>query len=229
MQNPSKQGKLIVIEGLDGSGKATQTALLAQNLQRDGHPLLQVSFPSYGQPAAGALEEYLSGAYGQKPEDVGAYAASTFFAVDRFASFRKSWGAHYRQGGLVLCDRYTTSNALHQLAKLPPPQWQPYLDWLCDLEFCKMQIPAPDLVLYLDMDPAVSQKLMDRRYAGGGHRDIHEQDVAYLTHCRRAADFCIQKLGWHKIRCSSATEPYPIEQIAGEIYRKVCEEIISIC
>ena len=210
-------GKLFVIEGLDGSGKGTQTELLTRRLQGEGRAVRKLSFPRYGDPAAGALTEYLHGSYGQKPEDVNAYAASTFFAVDRYASFRQDWREAYLAGSLILCDRYTTSNAVHQTAKLSRGEWDGFLDWLYDFEFGKLGIPRPAAVFYLDMPPEASQKLMDKRYAASGEKDIHEQDLAYLNHCRQAALYCCQKLGWTVIDCARGGGPRPVEEIGEEL------------
>ena len=147
-------GKLVVIEGLDGSGKATQTALLAEVLQQE-HPVQVLSFPDYKNPSSTLVRMYLAGEFGTNPGDVNAYAASAFYAVDRYASFKASWADFYSREGLVLADRYTTSNAIHQCAKLPQGEWQAFVDWLYDFEYGKMDIPQPDLVICLDVDPLV--------------------------------------------------------------------------
>lgn len=211
-------GKLIIFEGLDGSGKGTQAALTAQKLRQRGVTLRQVTFPDYDSESSALVKMYLSGRFGQKPDDVNAYAASSFYAVDRFASYKTDWGAFYREGGLVLSDRYTTSNAVHQCSKLPRADWDAYLDWLFDFEYCKIGIPAPDAVLYLDVDPAVSQRLMTGRYAGREEKkDIHERDVAYLEKSRAAAAYCAGRLGWHTIRCCPDGVLRAPEEIASEV------------
>ena len=120
-------GKLIIFEGLDGSGKGTQTKLTAQRLKEQGRELRQITFPDYESESSALVKMYLSGAFGDKPDDVNAYAASSFYAVDRFASYKTDWGEFYREGGLVLSDRYTTSNAVHQCSKLPPMHWDGFL------------------------------------------------------------------------------------------------------
>lgn len=153
-------GKLIVIEGLDGSGKGTQAALLVKNLEARGLAVRKVSFPDYASDSSALVKMYLSGQFGSDPSDVNAYAASTFYAVDRFASFKRDWGTFYGEGGIVVADRYTTSNAVHQCSKLPREQWDSYLRWLFDFEYRLMGIPAPDAVVYLSVEPAVSQSLM---------------------------------------------------------------------
>ena len=146
-------GQLIIFEGLDGSGKGTQTKLTAQRLKEQGRDLRQITFPDYDSESSALVKMYLSGAFGDKPDDVNAYAASSFYAVDRFASYKTDWGEFYREGGLVLSDRYTTSNAVHQCSKLPPMHWDGFLNWLFDFEYKKFGIPAPDAVIYLAVDP----------------------------------------------------------------------------
>ncbi len=172
---------LVVLEGLDGSGKGTQAKLLAQALAGRGVPLRPVTFPDYSSPSSSLVRMYLNGEFGSAPEDVNAYAASAFYAVDRFASFRKDWGGDYRQGKLILCDRYATSNMVYQMGKVPREEWDRYLAWVEDFEYQKLGIPRPDLVLYLDMPIEVSQKLLLERYHGdSGKKDIHESHLDFL-------------------------------------------------
>lgn len=215
-------GKLIIFEGLDGSGKGTQAALTAQKLRQRGVTLRQVTFPDYDSESSALVKMYLSGRFGQKPDDVNAYAASSFYAVDRFASYKTDWGAFYREGGLVLSDRYTTSNAVHQCSKLPPAQWDGFLNWLFDFEYKKIGIPEPDLVLYLAVDPAVSQKLLENRYHGDeSKKDIQEKDREYMARSRAAAEYCARTLGWQRIECTCAGRAMrPVEEINAEILAK---------
>lgn len=215
-------GKLIIFEGLDGSGKGTQAALTAQKLRQRGVTLRQVTFPDYDSESSALVKMYLSGRFGQKPDDVNAYAASSFYAVDRFASYKTDWGAFYREGGLVLSDRYTTSNAVHQCSKLPPSQWDGFLNWLFDFEYKKIGIPEPDLVLYLAVDPEVSQKLLENRYHGDeSKKDIQEKDREYMARSRAAAEYCARTLGWQRIECTCAGRAMrPVEEINAEILAK---------
>lgn len=215
-------GKLIIFEGLDGSGKGTQAALTAQKLRQRGVTLRQVTFPDYDSESSALVKMYLSGRFGQKPDDVNAYAASSFYAVDRFASYKTDWGAFYREGGLVLSDRYTTSNAVHQCSKLPPAQWDGFLNWLFDFEYKKIGIPEPDLVLYLAVDPEVSQKLLENRYHGDeSKKDIQEKDREYMARSRAAAEYCARTLGWQRIECTCAGRAMrPVEEINEEILAK---------
>ncbi len=216
------KGKLITIEGLDGSGKGTQTRLLYEALAQRGIPVKKVSFPRYESDSSALVRMYLEGRFGEKPGDVNAYAASTFFAVDRFASYREDWQTFYEAGGIVLADRYTTANAVHQCSKLPQEDWPVFLDWLFDLEYARIGLPAPDLVFFLDMDPAVSQKLMTGRYHGEeAKKDIHEKDLEYLARSRAAALYCTDHLGWRHIRCDHGGEPLPISEIHAQIMETV--------
>lgn len=211
-------GKLIVIEGLDGSGKATQTKLLQEYLAAQGISVRRVSFPDYESDSSALVKMYLAGTFGDKPGDVNAYAASSFYAVDRYAGFKKDWGAFYENGGVIVADRYTTSNAIHQCSKLDKEQWDTYLDWLFDFEYDLLGIPAPNVVIYLKVDPEISQKLMSGRYHGDESRkDIHEKDVAYLKKSREAAEYCCEKLGWKKIECSGSDGMRSIEEIQKDI------------
>ena len=215
-------GKLIIFEGLDGSGKGTQTALTAQKLAARGVDLRQITFPDYASESSALVKMYLAGAFGQKPDDVNAYAASSFYAVDRYASYKTGWGAFYRDGGLVLSDRYTTSNAVHQCSKLPPAQWDGFLNWLFDFEYKKIGIPAPDAVVYLAVDPEVSQRLLAARYHGDdSKKDIQEKDLDYLARSRAAAEYCAKALGWKRIDCTAdgpqGKTMRTVEQINDEI------------
>ncbi len=215
-------GTLIVLEGLDGSGKTTQMGLLEQSFQKSGVPCKRVKFPAYDQPFSAPVRMYLGGEFGQNPEDVSAYAAATFFAVDRYASFRKFWCGEYESGTVILTDRYTTSNLIYQLPKLPRTEWEDYLAWLQDFEYHKLGIPKPDLTIYLDMPQDISQKLLDTRYrTNGGSRDIHESNRPYLDSCRESAGFAAQKLGWHTICCAEGGFPRSVETIQRDILTAV--------
>lgn len=211
--------KLIVIEGLDGSGKATQAKRLTEALVEKGIPVREVSFPDYGSDSSALVRMYLSGQFGTDPQDVNAYAASSFFAVDRFASYKKDWHRDYARG-VVIADRYTTSNAVHQCSKLPKEQWDDFLNWLFDFEYKKLGIPAPDRVIYLNVDPAVSQALMTARYSGDENKkDIHERDIAYLRHSREAAAYCAEKLGWETVDCCRDGQMRSIEDIHKDVMK----------
>lgn len=219
------KGRLIVIEGLDGSGKATQTALLEQALQKQGHTVKHVSFPDYEEPSSALVKMYLGGDFGTDPQSVNAYAASSFYAVDRYASYKRFWQADYEAGAVILADRYVTSNAIYQMVKLPKEEWKPYLAWLCDYEYEKLGLPRPDDVIYLDMPPEVSQKLLSHRYSGDdSKKDIHESHLAFLQQCRGAACFAAGEWGWHHVSCAENGEPRSVESIAQELRGLILKE-----
>ncbi len=215
-------GKLIVIEGLDGSGKSTQLDILPERLSKIGVECRKITFPDYANPSSALIKMYLSGEFGDKPNDVNAYAASLFYAVDRYASFKKYWKDFYDNGGVVVSGRYVTSNAVHQMSKLNSDEWNGYLDWLFDLEYIKTGIPKPDLVIMLDMPPEVSQKMLSYRYNGDeSKKDIHERDREYLNNCRKAALFAAKYSGWKIIGCANDGEPRTIEDISNDIFDEI--------
>ena len=192
-----------MIEGLDGSGKQTQAGLLRASLIERGADLRSVSFPRYGSASSALVRMYLGGRFGSDPGDVNAYAASAFYAVDRYASCKEDWGAFYESGGTVLADRWTTSNAMHQCSKLPREEWDSYLEWLYGFEYGLLGVPEPDLVVYLDMDPEAGARLVEERCAREGiSKDIHEADAAYLARCREAAGVLrrARRLGARRVR-----------------------------
>lgn len=212
------KGKLIVIEGLDGSGKSTQINLLAEEVKRRGLQYKQIKLPNYDGDSSALVKMYLAGTFGKNPEDVNAYAASAFYAVDRFASFKTIWKDEYENGSVILADRYTTSNAYHQMIKQPRENWDAYIEWLEDFEYNKIGIPKPDLVIYLDMPVEISQKLMTSRYEGNeSKKDVHEANVAYLNACREAAAYASEKMCWVRIACSDGENARSIEAIAEDI------------
>lgn len=215
-------GKLIVIEGLDGSGKSTQLEILGKTLLGRGTDCKTVSFPDYESNSSALIKMYLGGEFGTKPKDVNAYASSVFYTVDRFASFKKNWGEYYNAGGVVLSGRYTTSNAVHQTSKLDKKEWEGFLDWLYDFEYNKVGIPKPDKVIFLDVPVEVSQKLLTGRYGGDdSKKDIHEGDVEYLKKCRDAAYFTAKYSGWTVIPCAENGEIRSKEDIAEDILAEV--------
>lgn len=214
------KGRLIVIEGVDGSGKATQAKLLYESLRDGGVPVMVVSFPNYASDASALVKMYLRGDFGREPGDVNAYAASSFYAVDRYASFKRDWESFYRDGGVIVADRYTTSNAVHQCSKLPEDQWPDFLRWLFHFEYDLLGIPAPDQVIYLQTEAVVTEGLLLKRYGGDESReDIHEADRAYMARSRRAAEYCARELGWTVVRCVKDEKMRSMEDIHAEILR----------
>ena len=211
-------GRLIVIDGLDGSGKSTQLARLDGYLQKSGIRYKQICFPDYEQPSSALVKMYLAGEFGAQADAVNAYAASSFYAVDRYASYKKFWQADYESDTLIVAARYTTSNAIHQMSKLPQADWDGYLHWLEEYEYGRLGLPRPDAVLFLDMPPAVSQQLLSHRYQGDeSKKDIHERDQAYLRECRKCALYAAQKGGWHLISCGDQAGPFSESAITDQI------------
>lgn len=193
-------GRLIVIDGLDGSGKGTHSKRVTEWLNDRGIPAMRISFPDYESPSSALLQMYLKGEFGGHAADVNAYAASMFFAADRFAGFRTKYQKPYDEGVILVADRYTTSNIVHQMSKLPQEEWDSFIDWLSDFEYHKLELPRPDGVIYLDMLPEISQRLIERRYRGDlSKKDIHELDVDYLKQSRRCALYVAEKLGWRMV------------------------------
>ena len=220
-------GKLIVIEGTDGSGKSTQFRLLTQRLEAENRTFQKLVFPQYSEPSSALIRMYLGGEFGANPADVNAYAASVFYAVDRYASYKKVWQQWYEDGGLIVSDRYTTSNAVHQASKEPQERQGEFLKWLYDLEYNRMGLPKPDLVLYLDVPTDFTEAMMRRREADTNtHADIHEQDMDYLATCRRTGKAAAEYSGWTVIQCVKDGVMRSIEDIHEEIYRhiKACLE-----
>ena len=173
------KGKLIIIEGLDGSGKSTQMQLLCQRAEQLGKPVRRVKFPNYDEDSSALVKAYLSGELGSL-QQINAYAASVLYSVDRYATWRRHMHSDYEQGAVFLLDRYTTANMYHQTTKLPHEEWDSFLDWLVDLEFQKMGLPAPDLVLYLDMRPQTARRLMEKRYHGRREQKGHPRGGFFL-------------------------------------------------
>ena len=217
-------GKLYVIEGVDGSGKATQTELLYQALLAQGKTVRKVSFPDYDSPSSSLIKMYLNGEFGTDPQDVNAFATSVFFAVDRFASFRKDWKAFYDNGGIIIADRYVTSNLVHQAGKISDnAEKERYITWLNDLEYGIFGLPKPDCVIFLDMPPAYSLKLRQERNTlkQGLIQDIHEADQTYLQQAYDNAVGIAQHQAWHTISCVADAQIRTIENIHAEILQTI--------
>ena len=223
------KGKLIILEAGDGSGKATQTKMLCDHLARDGRRVHRIEFPDYASDSSALVRMYLSGAFGGHADDVNAYAASTFFAVDRYASYRTKWKTWYDAGDIILADRYTTSNMVHQAVKLKDAaEREAFLAWLEDFEYQKLGLPAPDTVIFLDMAPDVANRLIAARAkAAGTKEDIHEKDKAYLAKCHGAYLALAEKYGWQRVVCSKDGEPRKIEDIHQDVYAAVSTTLAS--
>jgi len=212
-------GKLIVFEGIDGSGKSTQFDLLCDRFASEGRDFLRVRFPRYDEPSSALIKMYLGGEFGGDPDAVNAYAASSFYAVDRIASFIRDWRGYYEGGGLVLTDRYTTSNAIHQGAKLPPDERESFFKWLYEYEFDLLGLPAPDFVIYMDIGAEQAYRRLSRREAETGTvGDIHEKDIKYLECCAHTGMQAASQYGWHAIRCFVDGCERSEDEIHHEIY-----------
>lgn len=220
-------GTLIVLEGTDGSGKSTQMELLSARLKREKTDFRRLRFPQYEEPSSSLIRMYLGGEFGDKPSDVNAYAASTFYAVDRFASFAGKWKDYYENGGVLISDRYTTSNAVHQGSKMEEKEQESFFRWLYDLEYEKMGMPKPDMVIYLDMPTDLSLALMRRReHDTNTTADIHEKNAAYLADCRKTAKRAAEFYGWQVVSCAKDGAIRTPEEIHEEIfgYVRACLE-----
>lgn len=220
-------GRLIVLDGLDGSGKTTQGELAAAALAAEGKPVRLISFPDYAEPSSALVKMYLAGEFGSDPASVNAYAAGSFYAVDRYASFKKFWAADYQAGKTILATRYTTSNAIYQMEKLPRKDWDSYLDWLSAYEYGMLGLPQPDLVIFLDMDREAADRLLLARYGGDPDKqDIHEKNKGYLMRCRETALYSAEKLGWRVLRCDDGKEPLPQETVTAAVLAAI-REVLS--
>ena len=216
-----KRGRLIVIEGSDGSGKATQTKKLYDKLVKQNKKVKKVEFPNYKSESSALIKMYLSGEFGKNPDSVNPYASSTFYAVDRFASYKKDWEEFYLKGGIIIADRYTTSNMIHQAAKIKEVQAKDkFLNWLWDFEFEKFNLPVPDCVIFLDMPPKCSKSLMETRnnkFTGEKEKDIHENNYEYLLESYNNSKYISEKYGWNRIECTNEDKIKSIDQINDDI------------
>ena len=213
-------GKLIVFEGTDGSGKSTQFKKLTERVEELGIPFQRLVFPQYTEDSSALIRMYLGGEFGTRPGDVNPYAASAFYAVDRYASLKKVWGEFYEDGGLILADRYTSSNAVHQAAKCAPEEREEFLRWLDEFEHGKLGLPRADAVIYLDMPTHRSVELLRQRETDTDTKaDIHELDTDYLATCATSARQASEVLGWNRISCvNEADEIRTIDDIHAEIW-----------
>ena len=224
-------GKLIIIEGTDGSGKQTQTELLYKKLKeiKGEEKVKKISFPNYESRASEPVKMYLAGEFGKTAESVNAYAASVLYSIDRFASFKTEWEEFYNNGGIVISDRYTISNMIHQVPKIfNEKEKEKYLEWLIDLEWGKIGIPKPDIVFFLDIPFEFSQKLMKNRenkITGEKEKDIHEKDKNYLKNVYKMAKKLSIKYGWNVISCVNGDKLRTIEDINDEMLEILLENM----
>ncbi|HBK27766.1 MAG TPA: dTMP kinase [Dialister sp.] len=219
------KGKLIVLEGIDGSGKATQSALLEETLKRQGKKVMHISFPDYDSDSSALVKMYLKGDFGKDPSDVNPYAASLFYAVDRFASYRMKWKQFYEDGGIVIADRYTTSNMVHQMTKYDDSEERKkFLSWLEQTEYVELELPRPDKVILLDIPLSISENLVKERAKQGGSMDIHEQHLDYLRKCHDAYQELVKQYGWTKIACAEKGVLRSVEEIHEDVLKAIRNE-----
>lgn len=229
-----QQGTLIVVEGSDGSGKKTQTDLLYERLIKEGYRVKKVDFPNYHTKGSVLVEAYLNGEFGKNAEDVNPYTASSFYAVDRVYSFLTDWKEFYESGGIILADRYTTSNMVHQAAKMDEVEEKiAFIEWLHDHEYNKLQLPEPDIVFFLDVPPHISSKLREGRankITNGEKQDIHESDQAFMKKSYENAKLVADYEGWVRVNCINEEEVniLSIEKIHQQIYKRALPFIKSL-
>lgn len=218
-------GKLIVIEGTDSSGKETQTRKLYERLEKEITNVRKLSFPNYKSPACEPVKMYLAGAFGDNALDINPYPVSTMFAIDRYASYKMEWEKFYQDGGIIVTDRYTTSNMVHQASKIESiDKKNEYLDWLEELEYSKMGIPRPDLIIFLNMPTETAAELMAQRknkITGEDIKDIHEKDISYLKKSYENACNIAKKYNWLEIKCVENGRLKTIDEIGKEIFSVV--------
>lgn len=226
------KGKLFVIEGSDASGKATQTKLLYERLLKDGFKVKKIEFPNYKSDSSTLVKMYLNGEFGDDPGDVNPYAASTFYAVDRFVTYKKDWEDFYLQDGIVIADRYTTSNMIYQAAKFKNERdKEKFLDWLWELEFDLYELPPPDKVFFLDLPPEYSFKLLEERKREEAsekdhYKDIHELNYKYMVQSYKNACYVADKYNWEKIYClTDGGSVRGVGELNEKIYKRVTESL----
>ncbi len=225
-----KKGSLIVVEGCDGSGKATQTEKLYRKLLEEKYKVKKIEYPNYESDSSALVKMYLNGDFGNRPEDVNPYVSSTFYAVDRFASYKTQWKDFYEDGGIIIADRYTTANMVHQASKIKNEDEKvKFLNWLWDFEFRIFGLPIPDCVIFLDMPPEYSKKLMEERankITGDQNKDIHEKDYEYLVNSYNNSCYVAEKYKWHRVKCVESGNIKTIEGINQEIFNLIEKTIL---
>ncbi|MCL2212872.1 MAG: thymidylate kinase [Oscillospiraceae bacterium] len=219
--------KLFVIDGLDGSGKGTITSRLEAHFCASSVPVRRISFPMYDRESSTLVRMYLEGRLGGSPEDTGPYAASAMFALDRYISFRTDWSEAYHGDGIIIADRYTSANIVHQMTKIPREKWDEFIDWMLDFEHTKLGLPAPDKVIYLDMLPQLSGRNIAKRSADTGRNiDIHEKDTHHLAKSREAGLYAAARLGWFLVDSHENGGLRSLDKVFDEVL-KLCDYPVS--
>lgn len=222
-------GKLFVIDGTDGSGKQTQFKMLQERLDKENIEYKTVSFPNYDSPSSSLVKMYLSGEFGENAKDVSPYIASTFYAADRYATFQKGYKEYYNNGGIILADRYTTANMVHQAGKIKDKEErQKFLDWLFDFEFNLYGLPKPTEAFFLNMPPEYALKLMENRENKFTHqeqKDIHERDSQHIIDSYNAACDLVEQYNWYEVKCVKDKQIRTIEDIHEEVFNEIKKHI----
>ncbi len=223
-------GKLFVIDGTDGSGKQTQFEKLKERLTKDGIDYRTVSFPNYDSPSSGLVKMYLSGEFGEHAKDVSPYIASTFYAADRYATYTTQYKEYYENGGIVLADRYTTANMVHQAGKIQnKDERERFLNWLWDFEFKLYGLPIPSEVFFLKMPPETALDLIKNRENKFTHqeqKDIHEKDKNHIIDSFNVACDVAKKYDWYTVECVKDNKLRTVADIHEEIYKEIIKHIV---
>lgn len=208
------KGKIIVFEGLDGSGKCTQSKLLFEYLKKRRENVHWESIPNYNSSSSSPIKMYLNKEITNNLYDINEYSTSSFFAVDRVINYFQTWKKIYENGSIIICDRYSTSNMIYQLAKTKKSKWDEFLEWVEDYEYNKLTLPSPDMVIYLKVPIKISQDLIKKRSSP----DLYESNKDFLKKCSEAADYSSKKFNWNVINCSQNGEKIDsIEEISEKI------------
>lgn len=218
-------GKLFVIDGTDGSGKQTQFEKLKERLTLENIDYKTVSFPNYDSPSSALVKMYLSGEFGTDSKKISPYIASTFYAVDRYATYKKELEDYYNNGGIILADRYTTANMVHQAGKISDKEErEKFLEWLSNLEFDLFGLPKPSEVFFLNMPPKNSLELIKSRENKFSHtqeKDIHERDANHIIDSYNAACDVSKKYNWYEVKCTNDGKVRGIDDIHEEIFTEI--------
>lgn len=211
--------KFIVLDGLDGCGKHTQTTALVDDLEKKGKKVLFIDYPAYGSKGCTMVEAYLHGELSDTPDGVNAYAASLFFAMDRYYDMKAGVLSKLDDTyDYIIADRYTVSSAILQASKIEPSKRKEFCDWLFKTEYELLGLPKPDCVVYLTMDRGVSQQLLTKRYNGDdSKKDIHEKDVDFLNRCAETGMWAAKEYGWRVLDCTEGNAVKSIATVHNEL------------
>ena len=217
-------GKLFVIEGTDGSGKETQFRKLQERLKEETLEFRVVNFPNYDNASSSLVKMYLSGEFGENAKDVSPYIASTFYAADRYATFKRYYEDYYKEGGIILADRYTTANMVHQAGKIEnKEERKKFLDWLWDFEFNLYGLPVPTKTFFLSMPPDYALNLIEHRankFTHTARKDIHERDKRHIIDSYNTACDLVNDYDWYEVKCVKDGELRTVQDIHEEIYQE---------